>query len=94
MRRSSRFAGLSVPFVAMWISAFFGPAAIGFTVCCASVFLAGVAVIRPSMWLKRSRVPVGGRIRVPSFVRPRPRPAVISRLSKPSSVDFGGLASP
>jgi hypothetical protein len=29
----------------MWISAFFGPAAIGFTVCCAAVFLAGVAVI-------------------------------------------------
>jgi hypothetical protein len=45
MRRPSRFAGLSVPFLAMWISAFFGPAAIGFTVCCAAVFLAGVAVI-------------------------------------------------
>jgi len=45
MRKSSRFAGLSVPFLAMWISAFFGPAAIGFTICCASVFLAGVMVI-------------------------------------------------
>jgi hypothetical protein len=29
----------------MWISAFFGPAAIGFTVCCATIFLAGVTVI-------------------------------------------------
>ena len=45
MRKPSRFAGLSVPFVAMWISAFFGPAATGFTICCASVFLAGVTVI-------------------------------------------------
>jgi hypothetical protein len=45
MRRPSRFAGLSVPFLAMWISAFFGPVAIGFTVCCAAVFLAGVVVI-------------------------------------------------
>ena len=45
MRKSSRFAGLSVPFLAMWVSAFFGPPAVGFTICCASVFLAGVVVI-------------------------------------------------
>jgi hypothetical protein len=45
MRNSSRFAVLTVPFLAMWVCGFFGPAAIGWTVCCASVFLAGVTVI-------------------------------------------------
>jgi hypothetical protein len=45
MQKPSRFAGLSVPFLAMWVSAFFGPVTIGFTVCCASLFLAGVVAI-------------------------------------------------
>jgi hypothetical protein len=41
----SRFKPLSIPFVGMCISSFFGAQGVGFTVALAAVFLAGVIVL-------------------------------------------------